>query len=370
MGVQVQETPAPTPPIGEGTASYDNIFTSNPISAGDGNDFIVASGNSSNAIDGGDGNDFISIGMGARRTKGGAGNDAIVSLWYAQPDVTSNTEWQQRFASWSWSNSDFGALHSPSDPDISDDTVGRYLNLLPEKTSLNGVDKNAWRSYTFYSNTDGQWIDAEAGNDVVGGGDGDDTIFGGAGSDSLSGNKGNDLIAGGADADEITGNWGQDNLQGQEGNDSLYGGSEADVLLGGDGNDLLDGDDNFDGVNYQAHGDDLLDGGKGDDHLFGMGGNDTLLGGDGNDTLEGAEFSIPANFDGKDYLDGGAGNDLLNAGDDNDTLIGGSGNDSLLVMAQNRPWVEPIYSTAVRATTALPARAGTIRCMAVTATTC
>ena len=339
LGVSVQDNPSPDPVAGEGTALSDNISTTNPISAGDGNDFILSTGNNGNAVDGGDGNDFISVVTGAKRVKGGAGNDAIVGTFSLQPNVNGDTEWQQRFANWFWATSEFGVLKGPAgngaventwEEHNPDDTFGRYLLLSPATFDEGGRVRDAFIQYAPYPITDAMWVDAEAGNDIVSGGQGDDTIFGGSGADSLGGNRGNDLLAGGVDDDEITGNWGLDTLQGQEGNDSLYGGSEADVLLGGDGNDALDGDDNFDGVNYQTHGDDLLDGGKGNDVLYGMGANDTLIGGDGSDTLYGSGGAgMPANVDGKDYLDGGAGNDLLNGGEDNDTLFGGSGDDTL-----------------------------------------
>ena len=72
-----------------------------------------------------------------------------------------------------------------------------------------------------------------------------------------------------SNGDSLYGEGGNDNLTGNSGNDSLYGGSGNDYLYGNDGNDILDG-------------------GTGDDYLCGGNGNDTYIFGKGygNDTIE------------------------------------------------------------------------------------
>jgi hypothetical protein len=83
-------------------------------------------------------------------------------------------------------------------------------------------------------------FNAGAGNDTVTGGDGSDTINGGAGNDNLSGGAGNDIIDGGDDDDTLTAGTGLDRLSGGAGNDLLVV-ETLDFLLaaGGAGEDQI-----------------------------------------------------------------------------------------------------------------------------------
>ncbi|NQU57074.1 MAG: cadherin-like domain-containing protein [Rhodospirillales bacterium] len=71
---------------------------------------------------------------------------------------------------------------------------------------------------------------AEAGDDTLKGGSGDDVLYGGGGDDSLRGGGGEDVLFGGA---------GDDVLRGGGGEDVLYGGTGDDTLRGEGGEDTF-----------------------------------------------------------------------------------------------------------------------------------
>ncbi|KPF71380.1 hypothetical protein IP69_06755 [Bosea sp. AAP35] len=129
---------------------------------------------------------------------------------------------------------------------------------------------------------------ANAGDDVLTGGNGDDTLDGGAGNDVLKGGAGDDTLLGGA------------------GDDQIDGGSGDDLIAAGIGNDIV----------KAGSGDDVIEAGEGDDVVDAGSGDDTVLGGAGNDTL-----------------DGGSGNDRITGGAGDDKLTGGSGHDVFVFAA-------------------------------------
>ncbi len=77
---------------------------------------------------------------------------------------------------------------------------------------------------------------AEAGDDILIGGRGDDVIHGEAGDDALFGDRGEDVLYGGA------------------GDDALFGGRGADVIHGGRGDDVLRGGSGVDTFVFEADG--------------------------------------------------------------------------------------------------------------------
>ncbi|HLO51809.1 MAG TPA: calcium-binding protein [Kamptonema sp.] len=100
---------------------------------------------------------------------------------------------------------------------------------------------------------------------------------------------GNDTIAGSSDSNErLFGNDGEDVIGGGSGNDILFGGKDSDRLDGNDNNDVVRGDSGDDFV-FGGPGNDLLRGGQGNDRLNGDGGNDFLVGDRGIDLLTGGE---------------------------------------------------------------------------------
>lgn len=90
---------------------------------------------------------------------------------------------------------------------------------------LNGdrIDAN---DATGYAGTTGQadYVLAEAGNDTVSSGLGNDIVYGGTGNDVVNAGVGNDTVYGDSE---------NDSLDGGSGNDLIYGGSGDDTLTGG-----------------------------------------------------------------------------------------------------------------------------------------
>lgn len=211
------------------------------------------------------------------------------------------------------------------------------------------------------------YMDGEAGNDKVVGGNGRDDLRGGDGNDTMQGFQGADVV------------------RGDGGNDSVSAGKEepaanaADVVDGGSGTDEIpsvDADYNrgFDddvtiSVDGQANdgeageGDNVIavekftvtannasiTGSDAADDIFvesftgstirGLGGNDRLVAYDANDTLEGGpgDDFLQGGF-GNDVLDGGTGVDQFN-GDRTETDVFAVGNDQIRARDGNREQV-------------------------------
>ena len=252
-------------------------------------------------------------------------------------------------------------------------------------------------------------IQLGGGNNSFNGQGGDDIAQGGAGNDTINGGPDNDTLSGGADLDTLQGGSGDDNLDGEGGGDNLDGGAGNDQMFGGDGNDhlhsrlgegpssggteiidggagidfaLIDRSDksisltldlgrssligdgtqitNIEFVEFIAGSgnddliggatidkltgnagqdvisgggsNDLINGGDGVDILSGDAGIDTINGGNGIDILDGgADLDILNGGAGADNLDGGAGDDILDGGLLNDTMTGGLGFDAYFV---------------------------------------
>ena len=111
------------------------------------------------------------------------------------------------------------------------------------------------------------WIDGEAGSDLLQGYGGADTLHGAVGNDRIFGGTGHDLLMGGTGADTMRGEAENDTLSGGTGNDLLTGDLGNDVLRGDLGNDRL-----FGGIGH-----DMLHSGQGRSLLRGDAGNDQLF---------------------------------------------------------------------------------------------
>ncbi|MDR7274974.1 calcium-binding protein [Catenuloplanes atrovinosus] len=152
---------------------------------------------------------------------------------------------------------------------------------------------------------------ADDGDDVLHGGDGDDTVGGGAGSDLVDGGAGDDVLYGDQDGTGA----GEDTLLGGDGDDDLIGGLRADVLDGGAGRDAGYYTERETGVVAS------LNGVRGDDGEPGEGDSllavESLYGSTGDDVLTGD--------DGDNVLEGGAGTDVIDGLGGDDRLIGGWG---------------------------------------------
>jgi serralysin len=89
---------------------------------------------------------------------------------------------------------------------------------------------------------------ADAGNDVVRGGAGDDFVNGAFGVDRVYGGAGNDWLRTGDAGDHVFGGPGNDRVVGVDGNDEVRGGSGNDLVQGGNGRDAVHGDSGKDTV--------------------------------------------------------------------------------------------------------------------------
>ncbi len=174
-------------------------------------------------------------------------------------------------------------------------------------------DKLGQFDNVFIGSAGAEAISAEAGNDTVYAGEGDDWVDGGTGNDTLYGQGGHDDLRGGA---------GNDKLYGGTGNDVLNGGADADQLFGGAGDDL-----------YLVYGamDSLTElAGEGWDTLYTDVNTVTLpshierLVADVNKLIGNAYFTGNAS---SNELIGGNGNDVLDGGLSSDRMVGGKGND-------------------------------------------
>lgn len=83
------------------------------------------------------------------------------------------------------------------------------------------LNDDPYLSDFYIAESDGEIVDALAGDDILIGSEGDDTLYGGDGDDILFGLGGDDLLDGGADMDILVG---------AEGDDTLTGGTENDLF--------------------------------------------------------------------------------------------------------------------------------------------
>ncbi|MBI2727867.1 MAG: putative Ig domain-containing protein [Polaromonas sp.] len=306
---------------------------------GKGGNDALAGGAGNDQIDGGDGDDMIAGGAGTDSIKGGAGNDYISSSAELQvPQRVRPTD--------SWSPP------AGQEVKVSSATWGVYLDgeagsKVTVWAGIGGTPSDATEGDTIDAGAGNDAVIASWGNDRIQGGDGDDQLDGLAGDDIIEGGDGDDVIS--ADGIVKTGylntvgaaSHGADFVDGGDGKDNINGGGGSDELFGGDGDDQIWGDSGgkTDGeyyVDLQYHGNDYLDGEGGDDYLEGGGKDDTLYGGAGKDNMWGdtsannvADGADTTALWGNDYMDGEDGDDVLIGGGKDDTLYGGTGNDVL-----------------------------------------
>ncbi len=337
----------------------DDYLLGNPgghdfiIDGGAGNDWIVADYNfdyasfrsttdyatlnSGVTIYGGDGHDAILGGLQGDVIVAGTGHDQI----FADPDgevgIAEGEDYIEGGLGNDWLSGGAGADIMFGGPDATTETDNDTLLGGAESDYLEG----GAGADTLYGDTDGGF--SRQFTDV---GDGSVRLIGWNGAtqqhiipdfhdpspvtlsllqDVAEADAGDDYLDGGAGNDKLFGGAGDDLLDSGTGDDKLYGEAGDDELIGGDGNDKLWGD--LDNVTYNqdqqiaethgtlslfnreyaagfdAEGDDVLDGGVGNDELRGGGGDDILKGGEGSDTLVGGT--------GADVLDGGQGDDII-----------------------------------------------------------
>jgi Ca2+-binding RTX toxin-like protein len=213
---------------------------------------------------------------------------------------------------------DGGLDHDYIDAHAGDDTViGGPGNDL-----VNGHEGRD----TLDGNEDNDLLAGGAGADHIKGGDGDDQLYGDARYHFLTWDGINGTLVYG----DLGGSSGsfpvvQDVPEAQAGDDVLEGGAGNDELYGGAGDDLLDGGSENDKLQGEG-GDDILFGGDGNDRLWSDSSADAIttdaqpIQGDyGTYTYYWRERHVGA--DGNDYLDGGAGNDQGWGGGGRDHLL-------------------------------------------------
>lgn len=311
----------------DNTDTYNGNSDSELIETGDDADTINAQGGNDTIYSGvdddsvraGSGDDLVVDTQGADTIYGNGGDDTIL----ARVDTFSD-----------YVNDDPVFVSSPfgfdSDPNTDD---GRdYVNAgAGDDLVYSGDDAD-----TILGESGDDTIYSGIDDDSVDGGSGDDMIFSGHGSDTVNGGSNDDYIDGGLDdaslelddsVDVNTEN-DRDYLDGEAGEDTIFGGDDDDTLYGGSDDDYLDGGIDDDSI-FGESGDDLLFGGDGDDTVQGGSDKDTIYGGAGDDSIQG-DSGNDALFagTGENYLEGGADRDTLYAVDAGDFLDGSeSGSD-------------------------------------------
>ena len=304
-----------------GTRSFDDTLRgdngNNLIDARGGNDLIYDRGGN-DTVYGGDGDDTFMAGPGEDRFHGGEGNDLLVldvsgfapGAFVVETDLTLGRNGGRGMTAGR------DVLESIEHVQVIG-TLNAWINGNAADNRLTGGDGND----TLYGQGGMNTLEGGTGNDLLVGGPGNDHFYAGAGNDSIWGGAGNDQIHAGSGNNNVWTGAGNDWLEGGTGNDTLGGGAGDDwidaraggrnQLWGGDGRDTL----------WAASGGDSLGGGWGNDNVNGGGGNDLLMGGLGNDTVDGG--------DGNDRIFLGMGEDMGIGGSGNDTLVGGPGFDRL-----------------------------------------
>lgn len=266
-----------------------------------------------------------------------------------------------------------------------DELYGGDDNDLISADSLNiGIaneQTEAWNQQHGYASLTGYekkqfWVGlyqttaAQAGQDKLFGGDGNDHLGGGGDIDRIYGGTGDDIIYGDKDFSnnqaanssqvptvddlrytatslhettsiasitidldtrETFYNHGNDYLYGGAGKDTIYGDGGSDYIEGGAGNDIILGDDNKTKLLGKFHGNDTIYAGDGNDQIWGSGGNDTIYGGADDDYIDGDAHkdNLEEDQNGIDTLFGADGKDTIFGGGKKDYLYGGEGDDYL-----------------------------------------
>jgi subtilisin family serine protease len=286
---------------------------------GTGGDDVIAGLGGQDTINGGGGNDRICGGSGNDSLRGAAGADSL--------------------------NGDDGV--DTLDYSSAPSAIGASMET---HTAWGGEGSD---SFTGMENLTGSGfadtVVADAGPNVLSGGDGNDTLRGGAGNDTLAGGNGFDIAdyngAGGSVtatlAGSATGGAGSDSLSGFESivgspfADTITGDGFANTLVGGAGNDTI----------WAGGGNDHLRGGPGADAIHGEVGIDALdyatsptavtvsllagtaSGGGGADTFDGMEYIFGSPFG--DILTGSNEHNRIDGIDGNDQIFGLAGGDAL-----------------------------------------
>lgn len=257
----------------EGGDGDDTITTGDDddfVNGGEGNDQINA-GIDDDWVLGGGGDDSITDTQGADTIEGGDGNDTIV----AGIDTFSDYEGDDPNLPLDGFTSDPNTLDGQDsvlggagDDSISTGDDADYID------GGEGAD-------TIDGGIDDDYIDGWTGDDSIIGGHGSDYILGYDGDDSIdaSSQTSGMLFSNEPDATDPVPDNDRDFVDGEAGNDTIFGGDDDDTLVGGTGDDVIDG-----GID-----DDELHGGEGADTILGGDGRDTIVGSDVGDSVDGGD---------------------------------------------------------------------------------
>ncbi|WP_417524880.1 Hint domain-containing protein [Marinovum sp.] len=256
-----------------GGAGDDTITTGDDrdtIFGGEGNDDIRG-GIDNDSVDGGDGDDSITDIQGADTIDGGAGNDTVIAGFDTFSDYEGDDPNLPFEGYTSDPNTDDG--RDLVDGGAGDDVIstGDDADTIFGGTGADTID----------GGIDDDSIDGGEGDDSIDGGHGSDTITGYDGDDYIDASAATSgmLYSNEPDATDPVPDNDRDFVDGEAGNDTILGGDDDDTLHGGEGDDLLDG-----GID-----DDLLEGGEGVDTVLGGDGRDTIVGSNVGDSVDGGD---------------------------------------------------------------------------------
>ncbi len=312
------------------------IGANDAITAGDGDDVIIA-GPDDDTIDAGDGDNIVFGDNAAITWTGGIIAEATTDLATdigGSDDITTGSGNDLIFG---------GTLDDTIDAGDGDNVIfgdnGEAIFAAGIRSELN----------TFSP--------ADAGNDTITSGTGNDVVLAGAGVDSVTIAGGNNLVfgdegeltfdAGGVLVEAISielGSGNPDNIATGSGNDLVVGGAGADTINAGDGDNIVLGD-NADAIysgglpaflqtlNPEFSANDHITTGAGRDLILGGQGSDTITSGDGADVILGDEGSITLGGGviqqavSESFADGMA--DVISSQGGADVILGGNGADQI-----------------------------------------
>ncbi|WP_323768614.1 Hint domain-containing protein [Marinovum sp.] len=270
-GVPVDADPENDRDMAIGGAGDDTITTGDDrdtIFGGEGNDRIEG-GIDNDYVEGGDGDDSITDAQGADTIDGGAGNDTIIAGIDTFSDYVGDDP-----------NLPIGDILSDPNTDDGRDSVdgGEGHDSIATGDDSDTIFGGTGND-TIDGGIDDDSIDGWEGDDSIIGGHGSDFILGYDGDDSIdaSSQTSGMLYSNEPDATDPVPDNDRDFVDGEAGNDTIFGGDDDDTLVGGEGDDSLDG-----GID-----DDLLEGGEGVDTVLGGDGRDTIIGSNVGDSVDG-----------------------------------------------------------------------------------
>jgi Ca2+-binding RTX toxin-like protein len=324
-----------------------------------GGDDLICAGGGDDLIEGGAGNDKIKGGDGIESILGGGGHDSI----WAGPGLAEELFGERGNDRLFGGPGTADELYGGPGDDIMNGGRGRDIVVFVESPKGVHADLSTGEAtghgndrMIAVENAFGTFLNdvlyGDEGANTLGGGPGDDEVHGLGGDDHLRSGEGaeagTDLLDGGegldtanyylswdpVEADLNTGQAVTNGVDTLESIENLFGSKESDVLIGNDEDNVIQG----------FQGDDVTDGRGGTD--MAVFGNSFELVIDlvegtaveyrGSDTLENFEDIIGSPYadtiigdDGPNAIWGGSGADTLAGAGENDTLIGERGNDSV-----------------------------------------